>query len=309
VVDNHSQDEISEKLATEFPMVRVVRSNQNLGYSGGNNLGFAASRGDYLVILNPDTIVESGWLRNLVDPLRVDPTIGLTTSKIVLYANPNSVNACGNTIHLAGWGFCNGLYDDAAAWNEVQSVPAVSGCSFAIRRELFQRLGGFPEEHFIYLEDANLSIRARLLGFQIKFMPQSVVRHKYELRISPGKFFLLEKNRYFNIFQCFDRETIISLLPALIFSEILAFLCALRLGGRYVRAKIDADLWLWSNRGVVKRHRREFQLIRLREDSIVLDNVVTSFPPMQISPIPTSNRISNFAGKWFRFLKPTKYRS
>ena len=223
LVDNASADRSAEIAAQKFPQVRIIRNEHNLGFGQGNNLGAQWATGDYLVFLNPDTIVEPGWLEALITALEDNPRAGLATSKILLLNDPERINTCGNTIHLTGLTLCRGLRYSKAAFSQRESVAAVSGAAFAIRRELFEQLGGFDEDFFLYMEDTDLSWRARLAGWDCLYVPESIVLHDYTLRLTPHKVFYQERNRYLMLLKCFRWPTLLILFPALLLAEFVTW--------------------------------------------------------------------------------------
>jgi GT2 family glycosyltransferase len=102
VVDNASSDGSPEWLELTYPQIQLIRSTENLGFGGGNNLGSSYANGSYLGFLNPDTMVEPDWLDELVMVLENESTVGLATSKILLLNNPDRINTCGNDMHISG---------------------------------------------------------------------------------------------------------------------------------------------------------------------------------------------------------------
>ena len=174
VVDNCSQDGSAQLVREKFPDIKLIESPENKGYGAGNNLGVRQAIGEYIIILNPDTIVESGWLRELVKPLESENII--TTSKILLY-DGSAINTCGIINHFAGLTFTRGLGAEPRAYQKSECVSGFSGCCFAMRKEKFEELGGFDENFFTYHDDSDLSWRAHLSGFRILYVPTSAVRH------------------------------------------------------------------------------------------------------------------------------------
>lgn len=166
VVDNASSDD-SAAIARAFG-ARVERSATNIGFAAACNLGARLGRGRVLVFVNPDTVVESGWLDALVAPLEHEA--GLTTSKIVLMDDPARIDTCGNSVHLSGITVCRGHAQSSDGLGSDESVLAVSGASFAVDRVSFQRLGGFDERFFMYLEDTDLSLRAALMDIPCRYL-------------------------------------------------------------------------------------------------------------------------------------------
>lgn len=242
-VENPPSDGSAALMRAEFPEVTVIQAPCNGGYAGGCNLGAEHARGETLVFLNPDTEVACGWLKHLVEPLIVDRSIGMTTSKILLMDNPERINACGNEIWIGGLTWCRGVNQPADTFVEDANVTAVSGCSFAIHSESFHAHGGFDASFFMYLEDTDLSWRVRRSGFRCRFVAKSVVFHRYRFALSPDKFRHVERNRYRMLIRNNTVPTLVSLLPVLLLGEALMWAYALGKGPAYVVAKTRAYKW------------------------------------------------------------------
>lgn len=223
LVDNASSDGSTDEAAARFPNLKVVRSGRNPGFGTGANLGARSARGEHLVFLNPDTLVEAGWVEGLIEVLERNPKAGLATSKILQAADTGRVSACGNSVHITGLTLARGMGAPREAFREVEPVDAVSGAAFAIRRDLFEALAGFDEEFFLYVEDTDLSLRARLAGWQCLFAPGSVVYHDYTFRLTARKVFYQERNRYRMLLKCLRWGTLIVLLPSEILAEIVTW--------------------------------------------------------------------------------------
>jgi GT2 family glycosyltransferase len=254
VVDNGSSDGSAELVAAGFPQARLVRST-NTGYAGGNNLGASLAQGEYLVFLNPDTEVEPGALAALVAPL-AEGRAGLTTACIVHMDAPEIVNTCGNAVHISGLTTCRGAGQPRSAHAEPVEVAAVSGAAFAIRRALFTALSGFDERFFMYVEDTDLSLRARLAGHACLYIPAAVVRHAYAPAFSPSKVYHLDRNRHFMLLKNFRRDSYLRLLPALLLAELLTWGFMLMRGPAYWPVKLRVYRWLWDElrSSVVRSH-------------------------------------------------------
>jgi GT2 family glycosyltransferase len=223
VVDNGSVDGSLDRIAGLFPKIRLVCSRNNLGYGGGNNLGAQQAHGRYLVFLNPDTVPMAGWLAALTTALEDDPQAGLATSKIVFLHQPDRLNTAGNDLHLTGLTLCRGLGRPVSALDQPAAVGAASGAAFAIRRELFELLGGFDERFFMYMEDTDLSLRAQLAGYHCLYVPQSVIQHDYSLRFGPQKSYYQERNRYLMLLKVFRWPTLFILIPVLALAEVITW--------------------------------------------------------------------------------------
>lgn len=238
LVDNCSQDDTVQYVRESFPEVRVIECPENRGYGSGNNLGVKYARGEYVVILNPDTIVEEGWLSSLLLPLMHQPKL-ITTPKILLY-DGLAINTCGNINTISGLTFTRGLGVDPSSFPDAEEVSGVSGACFAMRREDYFSLGGFDENFFLYNEDSELSWRAHLHNYRVLYVPTSVIRHDYQLSVSPEKIYFLEKGRYMIIKKYFSMRDLLLFSPSLLVTELLTLGYALRFGWKGLALKLKA---------------------------------------------------------------------
>lgn len=226
VVDNASTDGSADLATKLWPHAVVVSSRTNLGFCGGNNLAARHATGDVLVLLNQDTVVRPGWLAPLVEALR-DPSIGIAQAKVLLHDQPDHVNAagCGFNYLMFAWAQYNGQRD--RFHGAPFEVPYCQGAALAIRRDLFLRLGGFDEDHFMYHDDLDLGLKARLSGLRCVCVPDSVVLHKYNPQRTPRKMYLLERNRHHMLFKYYRRATRWKLYPVAIPIELGILVLAL----------------------------------------------------------------------------------
>ena len=276
LVDNASSDGAADRVESDFPEVIVIRSEANLGFGAGCNLGARRARGLYLVFLNPDTIVEAGWLEALVKPIRTQVGAGLVTAKILLASNSNLINACGNTLHITGIALCRGLGCSRDAFTEPGEVAAVSGAAFAIRRNLFELLGGFDEDMFLYMEDTDLSLRARLAGWRCLYAPDSIVLHDYALKMTPLKVFYQERNRYLMLLKTLRWPTLLVLFPSQMLGELITWGFVLWRDRPNIANKIRAYIWIVRNWGLIMEKRKSTQSARALSDRQLLINTDSS---------------------------------
>ncbi|HEX2914868.1 MAG TPA: glycosyltransferase family 2 protein [Chloroflexia bacterium] len=292
VVDNASTDGSAELIREKFPRVRLIANPANSGFAAANNLAVSQARGRYIVALNPDTRVTPGWLEALLAPFEqeagVAPAalrVGLTTPRILMLREPEKVNTCGNSSHFSGLTVCRGLNLPAGA-AELQhqaEVPAVSGACFAIRRDLWQSLGGLDETFFTYLEDTDLSLRARLAGYTCLYQPDAVVYHDYANHFSARKIFYLERNRYLLLLKTYRARTLLCLLPALLLVELITWGYALKNSLPGIKARWQAYLWILTHPCVVRRKRREAQALRRVSDRALLNSLLWKLDISQLA--------------------------
>ena len=261
LVDNASTDGSADYVRRSFPQVRLCPTASNIGFGAGANLGARQARGRYLAFLNPDTLAETGWLEALLQALEDHPQAALATSQILLLQDPERTNTRGNEIHISGLTLCRGMGLPRQDGGTPVKVPAVSGAAFVARRPVFEALGGFDETFFLYMEDTDLSWRARLAGYHCLYVPRSVVCHDYTLRFGPQKTFYQERNRYLMLLKSLRWPTLLALLPALMLAEAVTWgFVLLREPGRW-RNKLRAYAW-------ILRHRREIAGVRQATQSL-----------------------------------------
>ncbi|MEP7287865.1 MAG: glycosyltransferase family 2 protein [Chloroflexota bacterium] len=270
VIDNASSDKSVATIRILFPDLLLIASPSNNGFGSGNNLGSYYANGEYLVFLNPDTIVRENWLEALIAPLQNNPHVGLTTSKILMQYDAEHINTCGNSIHITGLTLCRGANAPASTFDQVEEIDAVSGAAFAIRRELFDQLGGFDEDCFLYMEDTDLSWRAILAGWQILYTPQSIIEHDYTLQIGSKKIFYQERNRYLILLKSFKWLTLLTLLPILVIAECITWVFVLYKDRRNVMNKIYAYEWTITHWRSIMRKRKVVQSQRRISDNALL---------------------------------------
>jgi GT2 family glycosyltransferase len=262
VIDNGSSDGSVEYVECVYPQVTAIRSATNLGYGGANNVGFEYASGEYLAMLNPDTVVEADWLRELVLALEKTPGAGLATSRVLLLGAPKRINACGNDITYTGLTVCRGLGQSADRYPHQEVVPAVSGSAFAIKRSVLEHIGGFDDTFFLYYEDTDLSLRAALAGYDCVYVPTSVVYHDYSFRFSAHKGSIQERNRIFSWLKTFRWGTLLALSPALLLAELLAWGYSMLHGVEHVRSKAQSYTWVAENWQQIAEARRRTQALR-----------------------------------------------
>lgn len=272
LVDNCSRDGSAEYVQKNFPEVKVIKNSDNLGYGGGNNIGYKNSHGKYVAVLNPDTVVDKNWLKELVYSLQRRPNIKMVTSKVLLYSDLKRINACGNNIHFTGLVFSRGLSERENHYIKEEYVVAPSGCSFLFPRELIEEIGFFDTElsnHWLF-EDTDLAIRLWLRGYKCLFVPASKVYHKFALKMNRQKFFMLERGRYLLLLKNFSCRTLILLLPSFLLTEALTWGYALYKGREYIVSKVMAYKWILKNLHKIIKIREKVQKLRIVGDKEIL---------------------------------------
>jgi GT2 family glycosyltransferase len=265
-VDNNSTDGSLEYARTKFPDLVFVVNNENLGYAGGINSGLAHAGGEYIAPLNIDTEVAPDWLGAMVTFLDEHPQAGAVTPRVLLFGDRTRINALGLNIHMTGLGFCRGLgkKDDSSIIAE--NVPGVSGCSYLIRRQSLEQMGGAPGWCFMANDDVIVSWLLRLMGYELYCLPESVVFHKYSLKMNPEKLYRLEKNRHILLLSTLKPLTLLVCLPVFLAIDFMIIAYSLMKGRSYVRAKFAGLASLWRERSDIRQTRDQYQVLRKVSD-------------------------------------------
>jgi GT2 family glycosyltransferase len=288
VVDNGGGgDEIEE--ARGIDGVRVVEPAENLGFAGGCNLGAREARGDVLVFLNPDTVVAGGAAAQLERAV-ADPSVGIAMARLLLLDEPDKLNSSGVEVHVTGIGWAGGFREPADAISERREVPAPSGTAMAVRTDTFNRLGGFADELFMYLEDLELGWRARIAGYRVIVEPAADVLHEYEYGRNPRKNYFLERNRLVFVLSAYSARMLVLLGPLLVLTEL--GMTAVALKERWLGDKVAGWAWLVRNGAAVGRRRRSTQGLRKVRDRELADWLTPVFDPKMI-PVPGLLRAAN----------------
>lgn len=247
-----------DSLAAE-PRVTLLRPGHNLGYAGGCNAGAAAATGEILMFVNADAVADPGAAVTLARAVD-EPRVGLATGSVRLLDEPDLLNAAGNPLTIAGVVWAGHFREPATSHRTNRPVAVISGAAFAARREVWDSLGGFDDAHFAYHEDTDLSVRAWQRGYEVVYVADAVVLHRYEFSRNPRKHYLLERNRLLNLAVLWQARTLLLLAPALVAFE-LAVLATATVQG-WLPAKLDGYRWLWVNRRHVRDRRRRVQAER-----------------------------------------------
>ena len=267
LVDNGSQDESVNFVRENFPSVKLVTLEKNLGFAEGNNVGEKYASGEYLMFLNNDTRVAEKWLAELVKTMNEDESIGICGSKILFYRSPDTVNYAGGKITPIGSGYeiSFGCKDTTEA--NPKHVGYASGASMIMRRSLFQELEGFDKSYFIYCEDVDLSWRAWLRGYRVVYVPTSIVYHKFTGTSTPEIAYLWHRNAAMNIIKNFGALNLVKGICFIFMFSIVKILEALGNGMPSVARSITyADTWVLRNLSVLIHKRRRIQATRKLSD-------------------------------------------
>lgn len=226
LVDNASKENPSQVIATQYPEVRFIRSEENLGFSGGNNIGIRASKGDFLFFVNNDTELVEGSIEQLLALFDELPKLGMVSplicyfpgeetggKEVVQYAGTTPVNA-----YTARNSTIGVMEENRGQFNSPQSTPYAHGAAMMMPREVVDTVGLMPESFFLYYEELDWCEQIRRAGYEVYVEPRTKIYHKESVsvgKMSTLKTYYLTRNRIF--FMRRNRST----------SELLLFFCFL----------------------------------------------------------------------------------
>lgn len=194
IVDNHSADGSVPYLRKQYPNVRIMASSHNLGFSRANNIGIKRSNGDFILLLNPDTIIEKDTLRDCLNFMSEHDECGALG---VCQRNPDGTRAMesrrGLPTPMTSFYKMSGLtakfphsrrfakyYMSYLPWDEINEIEVISGAFFFGRREAIIKAGMLDEDYFMYGEDIDLSYCVTLEGYKNYFLPINILHYKGE---------------------------------------------------------------------------------------------------------------------------------
>ena len=183
VVDNDSADDTVEVIARDYPSVHLINNKENLGFSKANNIAIRQSEGEYVLLLNPDTVVAEGTLRGVVEFMDQHPEAGGTGVRMHNADGtlaPESRRAVPTPLVAARkmLGFTKRYYMSNLPWDKPGKIEVVSGAFMMLRRKAIDQVGLLDEDFFMYGEDIDLSYRLLKGGWQNWYLPLDIIHYK-----------------------------------------------------------------------------------------------------------------------------------
>ena len=201
VVDNASKEDEASIISEKYPLVKVIRSNKNLGFAGGNNLGIKEAKGDDILLINNDTYFKDFNIDNLIERLESSDKIGIVCPKLRFAWGSNPIQFAGYTPlsaitlrnHAIGFG-----EEDHGQYNTAHPTPYAHGAAILIKREAIDKVGLMPECFFLYYEEIDWSMMFTRAGYEIWYDPTCTVYHKESQTTgqnSPLRTYYITRNR------------------------------------------------------------------------------------------------------------------
>ena len=201
VVDNASKTDEASAIQAKYPYVKVIRSEKNLGFAGGNNLGINAATGKYLFLINNDTIFKDFKVNALIARLESSPKNGVVCPKIRFAWDNNPIQFAGYTplskitVRNRAIGFDE---EDKGQYDSARQTPYAHGAAMMIKRDVVDKVGLMPEDYFLYYEELDWSMKITRAGYEIWYEPDCTIFHKESQSTgqdSPLRTYYITRNR------------------------------------------------------------------------------------------------------------------
>ena len=288
VVDNASTDNSVASVRSNYPNVKLIENDKNYGYAGGCNIGAEAASGDFLIFLNNDTVQEKDWISNLIKTINSDDKIAAVQPKILNYYDRNVFDYAGGSgghMDIYCFPFARGRIfsfqeNDEGQYNNKEKCFWSSGTCFMVRRELFQKAGGFDKSFFAHMEEIDICWRLYAMGFEVWVEPDSVVYHKNALTLpmySHKKYYLNHRNSLLMLLGNYSIKNIFLIgIPRLILEKIACLYSILMLDWRHFTAILRSLFWIIFHPNVIMKKRKSFSKIRTITDKKIMENMMQS---------------------------------
>ena len=286
VVDNNSPDDSINIVNKRFSDVNFIHSEYNRGFAGGCNFGVQHAKGEYILILNNDTIHEKDWVTHLVNRLESNNNISAVQPKIKNYKKRDYFDYAGGSggfmdkycSPFARGRVFNTIEKDEGQYDVPCQIFWASGTAFITRRNIFEKLMGFDETMFAHMEEIDYHWKCQMLGYEIWVEPQSVVYHHNAITLpatSAHKTYLNYRNSLILLLSNYPPIVSLQLIFPRIIMELLSLIKeVIFFRWNHALAIFRSWIWILFHMGYVCRRRREFgkiqQLNNIYKKSIVV---------------------------------------
>ena len=284
VVDNISSDNSQIECKKKFPDIKLIQNDENLGYCGGNNEGIKKAEGEFIIILNPDTIVETNWIDELLKAQK-EFGDGLYQPKILSLNEENTIQSTGNMLHIFGFGFARDKGNKVIERKEeIEKVGYASGTCLFTTRKVLDKIGLLDEFLFLYHDDLDLGWRGAQIGINSFYVPKSKIYHveSYSLKWSSKKFYWLERNRKYCLLTHYSKDTYQKMKFSLILVDLFVWTFYFSKG--FLGAKIKAELDIRKNKKIIDTKYHELEKKKTIPDKELIKNFPNEiFVPTNVS--------------------------
>jgi GT2 family glycosyltransferase len=212
VVDDASTDGSVGLVRKSYPRARLVVQGRNSGPAAAKNAGAAVARGRVLAFLDNDVVLEEGWARSMLLALDSDPGAGAGASHLMLEGSDTYLNSTGGLVNLLGYAWERGIYlPDSKTYSLNREVAYACSAAMAVKRDVFEQLGGFDPSYFYLYEDVDLGWRMNILGYRVIYVPEARARHRLSATMGLGGWrneYLSVRNRLYTLLKNTEASTL-----------------------------------------------------------------------------------------------------
>ena len=289
VVDNISSDNSQTICKEKFPDIKLIQNEKNFGYCEGNNIGITSAKGEFLIILNPDTIVDKNWIKELILGYEKIGE-GLFQPKIMSLHEEGIIQSTGNMIQIFGFGFARDKGEKISDKDEeIERIGYASGTCLFTTKNVIKKVGLLDEFLFLYHDDLDLGWRAAQIGISSYYVPNSKIFHveSYSLKWSAKKFYWLERNRKYCLLTHYSKSTYAKMRFSLFWIDLLVWVFYISKG--FPGAKIKAELDIKKNKDKIKSKYEELEKLKQISD----EELIQKFPDEIFVPTNVSHNLMN----------------
>ncbi len=263
LVDNASGDGSLALVRERYPQVRIIEFEENAGFARAVNAGIQAARTKYVLLLNNDTVVDPDMLKHLERAMEEHPECFSAEARMISLKDRDRLDGAGDFYCALGWAFARGKDKPRDSYLKPDRIfSSCAGCAL-YRRELFDQVGLFDENHFAYLEDVDLGYRANIYGYPNRYVPEAVVYHAGSgasgSRHNEFKVKLSARNSIYLVYKNMLLCQAVLNLPFLLLGHLIKLLFFVRkgLGKAYCRGLMEGIRLSFSKEG--RCHKVAFQ--------------------------------------------------
>ncbi len=277
VVDNGSTDGSVEFVKKNYPEINLIELDHNTGFAPAVNLGIKKSLGEFVLLLNNDTKVDSKCLEYLYKAAIKRKNVGMVAAKMLQMNDPKKIDSAGDYIDVVGHANNIGLGElDGEKFNKEGYVFLVTGGGGLFKKEVFEKVGFLDDDYFAYFEDVDLCLRAQMVGFKGWYEPKAIIYHLHKATSNKNKAFteyLQFRNLTQTIIKNFPEKLLLKdfnwLKIILVNLNTIRFLTT---QGYFLEA-LKAEGYIIANFFKLLKKRREIQKTKVVTDEYIIENI------------------------------------
>ena len=255
IVDNGSVDGSVNWLHKQYPQIRLIVLETNVGFAIANNMAIRASETPFVLALNNDTQVSADFIAQMQAGMD-DPQVGMVAAKVVQWRSPDKLDSAGIDVNMLGMAYQRGWGELVDTFDESADIFGPSGAAALYRRRMLDEIGLFDEAFFAYYEDVDLAWRAQRAGWRCYYQPTAVVQHWHSAtsgNIPQFKMRLLSRNKWLTIANNIETMQLARYGAAIVVSDMAATFIRMVQTRSFVPLTSRAIAWrMWRERRTVR---------------------------------------------------------